>query len=76
MRSKTKLFIIRWTNRLSGETGYVGSIQKRKKYFCNADAKHALCLTEKNAEEAIEVLKTLSDAADNDYCIVNTAELC
>ena len=27
---------IKWTNKFSGETGYVGSISKAKGYFINA----------------------------------------
>ena len=34
-RKKDIMFIIKWTNKFSGETGYVESISSKEKHFNN-----------------------------------------
>ena len=55
---------IKWTNKFSGETGYVGSISKAKGYFINAaPAEEARSFrSDKEVAPAIQTLIELGEA--------------
>ena len=58
---------IKWTNKFSGETGFVGSISKAKGYFINAgSAEEARSFrSDKEAAAAIQTLIELGEAENN-----------
>lgn len=63
---------LKWTNKFSGETGYVKKVMKVKGYFVNtyeqAEAKAYKAV--KDAEKDIEVLTSLGEAENNDFEVV------
>ena len=67
-----KVLNLKWTNKFSGETGYVGKIAKSKGYFENAekaeDARKFRSV--KEAEKAIETLEELGEAENNTFEVV------
>lgn len=60
---------LKWTNIYSNETGYVGSVSKKKGYFINAtekaDAK--TYASEKTAQKEIDLLAELGEARNNRF---------
>lgn len=58
---------LKWTNKFSGETGYVGSIAKSKGYFVNAaTAEEARSFrSDKEVATAIQTLTELGEAENN-----------
>ncbi len=63
---------LKWTNKFSGETGFVGKVSKAKGYFVNAETQSdaKTYASEKTAEKDIIVLTELGEAANNDFSIV------
>lgn len=63
---------LKWTNKFSGETGFVKKVMKVKGYFVNtyeqAEAKSYKAV--KDAEKDIEVLTSLGEAENNDFEVV------
>ena len=63
---------IKWTNKYSHETGYVGKVLKSKNHFVNAetsvDAKKYS--TEKMANKDIALLEAMGEAENNLFEIV------
>ncbi len=66
---KRAKFILKWTNKYSGETGYVGKVLKTEGHFVNAeeiaDAKRYSF--EKTAKNEIEVLEAIGEAENNTF---------
>ncbi len=64
--------IIRWTNKFSGEQGFVGSVSTKNKCFYNADRSGAkLYSSEKAARKAIVMLQGYGEADNNDFEILS-----
>ena len=63
---------IQWTNKYSGETGYVGSISKAKGYFVNAaSVEEARSFrSDKEVATAIQTLVELGEAENNVFTAV------
>ena len=61
-----------WTNKFSGETGFVGKVSRVKGYFINAEHKEdaKLYASEKTAAKEIELLGVLGEADNNNFSIV------
>jgi len=61
---------IKWTNKLSGEVGYVKVIHKKERYFENTfDVAEAKKFTKTTLAKALEQLEEF--CADNTYEAVN-----
>ncbi|MCF0228534.1 MAG: hypothetical protein HUJ76_02410 [Parasporobacterium sp.] len=62
---------LKWTNKYSQETGYVGKVSKAKGYFVNAESKEAAktYASEKMAVKDIEILKEIGEAENNDFTV-------
>ncbi len=59
--------IIKWTNRFSGEVGYVKKLNYRERYFENTwDQKEAKIFSKDTVDQALEVLQ--------EYCPQNIYE--
>lgn len=68
--------IIKWTNRYSGEEGYVSSILSSEGHFENTfDISVSKKYYHSEAEKAINLLHEIGEAENNDFTIVNTREL-
>lgn len=60
--------IIKWTNRYSKETGYVGSVSAKNRCFYNSDETGAKIYTsEKSARKEIMTLTEYGEAQNNDF---------
>lgn len=66
------MYVIKWENKYSGETGYVKKINKKKSYFENTyDIDEAKTYKSLNgAENATKTLNELNDAGYNVYLVV------
>ena len=60
---------VKWTNIYSNESGYVGSVSKKKGYFVNAPEKSdaKTYVSEKTAEKDISLLAELGEATNNRF---------
>lgn len=65
-------FNLMWTNKFSGETGFVGKVAKSKGYFVNAETadKAKTYASAKTAEKDITVLTELGEAENNYFTVV------
>ena len=60
--------IIQWTNRFSGEQGFVKKLNRKEKFFENTfDRAEAMTVTEKTSQKTLELL--------NQWCDSNTYEI-
>ncbi len=63
--------IIRWTNKYSGEQGYVGNISTKRQCFHTADRVNAKQYqNEKSAAKAITMLTKYGEAEQNTFEIL------
>lgn len=62
---------LKWTNKYSNETGYVGKVLKSKGHFVNAETKEAAkkYVSEKTALKDIEVLTEMGEAENNTFTV-------
>ncbi len=59
---------LKWVNKYSQETGYVGKVSKVKGYFENADKENAKTYASmKMVEKDIVILNELGEAENNDF---------
>lgn len=66
------MFLLKWTNKFSGEQGYVGMVKKSEKHFVNADEAGAKKYRyEKQAINDIALLQEYGEADNNDFEIVS-----
>lgn len=65
--------IIKWTNKFSGETGFVQSVSTKEKHFVNTyDQKSAKVYKNSSAaERAIKMLTSYGEAEANDFAIIS-----
>jgi len=65
--------IIKWTNKFSGETGFVKSVSTKEKHFINAfDQKSAKKYKDaSSAERVIKALISYGEAEANDFAIIS-----
>lgn len=63
---------IKWTNKFSGETGYVGKMAKSKGHFVNAETVETAkaYASEKMANKDIATLIEIGEAVNNDFEII------
>lgn len=61
--------VIRWTNKFSGEQGYVGSVSTKNRCFYNAPDRNGAKLysSEKAANKVITQLTSYGEAENNDF---------
>lgn len=66
------MFILKWTNKFSGETGYVAAISTKDKHFVNTfDIKEAKTYkTSVVANRMINTLVALGEAENNDFDVI------
>lgn len=65
-------FNLKWTNKFSGETGYVGKVSKKEGHFFNSDKDGAKTyLNSKMAMRDIDTLTELGEAENNRFDVVN-----
>lgn len=62
---------LKWTNKYSNETGYVGKVLKSKGYFVSVATKEEAkkYASEKTALKDIELLTQLGEAENNDFAV-------
>lgn len=64
--TKVTNFIIKWTNKFSGETGFVGKVSTKEACFYNSDFDGARrYATEQSAQKAIKMLEAYGEAVNN-----------
>lgn len=61
--------VLKWTNKYSGETGYVGSVSKKKGYFTNEPdiLRAKRYITDKAISNDLEILKSFGEFKNNDF---------
>ena len=61
------MIILKWTNKFSGETGYVGKVSVKAGHFTNAETKESAKTykTENMAKKDIERLTDIGEAENN-----------
>ena len=61
--------ILKWTNKYSGETGYVGTVSKKKGYFTNEPdmLKAKRYVTDAAINNDLEILKSFGEFENNDF---------
>lgn len=61
--------VLKWTNKYSGETGYVGSVSKKKGYFTNEPdmLKAKRYVTDMAINNDLEALKSFGEFENNDF---------
>lgn len=61
--------VLKWTNKYSGETGYVGTVSKKKGYFTNEPdvLKAKRYVTNKAVNNDLETLKSFGEFENNDF---------
>jgi hypothetical protein len=66
------MFKIKWTNKFSGETGFVADIKRKAGHFVSTfEAAEAKAFKNaKNAEKAIKTLAEIGEADNNNFEIV------
>ena len=66
------MFVIKWTNRMSREEGYVEKINKKEGYFENTFDKLAAkqYKTEGSAKTAVKWLESSKEGEQNSFCFV------
>lgn len=66
------IVIVQWKNKYSGEIGYVGKINKKKRYFENARDRDGArtWLNASMAEHDIAFLTEAGEAENNDFTII------
>lgn len=58
--------VIKWTNKYSGETGYVASISRKERHFINTyDREEAKEYSSKTVDKMINDLVSFGEAEDN-----------
>lgn len=65
--------IIKWTNKFSGETGFVKSVSNKEKHFINTfDKKSAKVYKDKSAaQRVIKTLTSYGEADANDFAVIS-----
>lgn len=63
---------LKWINKFSGETGFVGKVMKSKGHFVNAEAQAdaKTYASEKAADKDIAILTELGEADNNNFIAV------
>lgn len=61
--------VLKWTNKYSGETGYVGTVSKKKGYFTNEPDvfKAKRYITDKAISNDLEILKSFGEFKNNNF---------
>ena len=63
--------IIQWTNKFSGETGYVGGVSTKNRCFYNAEREGAkLYKSEVAAQKAISQITEYGEAENNNFAVI------
>lgn len=66
------MIIIKWTNKYSGETGYVEDVNKKEKHFINTyeQSQARKYNNAGNARRVIESLTSYGEADNNDFELI------
>lgn len=65
------MVVIKWTNKFSGETGYVESISSKEKHFNNAyEFEDAKQYSETSAKGILTNLAKFGEAENNDFELI------
>ena len=61
--------VLKWTNKYSGETGYVGTVSKKKGYFTSEPdmLKAKRYVTDAAINNDLEILKSFGEFENNDF---------
>ena len=60
--------VIKWTNKYSGETGYVASVSRKERHFVNTpDYAEAKVYAAKSVNRIINELIEFGEGEDNDF---------
>lgn len=61
--------VLKWTNKYSGETGYVGTVSKKKGYFTNEPdiLRAKRYVTDAAINNDLEALKSFGEFENNDF---------
>ena len=61
--------VLKWTNKYSGETGYVGTVSKKKGYFTSEPdmLKAKRYVTDAAINNDLETLKSFGEFENNDF---------
>lgn len=61
--------VLKWTNKYSGETGYVGTVSKKKGYFTNEPdmLKAKRYVTDMAINNDLEALKSFGELENNNF---------
>ena len=61
--------VLKWTNKYSGETGYVGTVSKKKGYFTSEPdmLKAKRFVTDAAINNDLEILKSFGEFENNDF---------
>ena len=64
--------VLKWTNKYSQETGYVGKVLKSKGHFVNAECKEEAkkYASEKSAIKDVAILDSIGETEANSFHIV------
>lgn len=66
------MYIIKWTNKFSGETGYVESISAKEKHFNNTyDISAAKRYSLRSAKGAVTNLTSYGEAENNTFELIS-----
>lgn len=69
------MIIIKWTNKYSGETGYVASLSTKNECFINTfEEEKAKRYSEKSVAGIMKKLEAYNETEDNDFEFITVAE--
>ncbi len=69
------MVIIKWTNKYSGETGYVASLSTKNECFINTfEEEKAKRYSEKSVAGIMKKLEAYNETEDNDFEFITVAE--
>lgn len=66
------MVVLKWTNKFSGETGYVKSISNKEKHFVNTfDMNEAHSYSESSVEKIMKNLSSYGELDNNNFEVIS-----
>lgn len=66
------MVVLKWTNKFSGETGYVKSISNKEKHFVNTfDMNEARSYSESSVEKIMKNLSSYGELDNNNFEVIS-----
>lgn len=66
------MVVLKWTNKFSGETGYVKSISNKEKHFVNTfDMTEARSYSESSVEKIMKNLSSYGELDNNNFEVIS-----